>query len=235
MKVNIKGIKENLKFILLHSNNHYDLTIYRIVESGCLDFFLTEIDNVPVTDFATKTTISANEQIIKLLDRLIIILKKEFIGNLPIQQEVIIKTIITSNQQKVKQYLKLKYCLNHSDYSNVINKQIYEIIVSNFCKNSQYVPALKELFRENNINLDKLDAKTLNKVRHILKEIVECNKNEVHTMYLFSDISYIINNEIDFKQNIDYIQNKIIENYVFKYSILLNNYYNRKKYLKYLD
>ena len=130
MKVNIKGIKENLKFILLHSNNHYDLTIYRIVESGCLDFFLTEIDNVPVTDFATKTTISANEQIIKLLDRLIIILKKEFIGNLPIQQEVIIKTIITSNQQKVKQYLKLKYCLNHSDYSNVINKQIYEIIVS---------------------------------------------------------------------------------------------------------
>ena len=83
--------------------------------------------------------------------------------------------------------------------------------------------------------MDKLDAKTLNKVRHILKEIVECNKNEVHTMYLFSDISYIINNEIDFKQNIDYIQNKIIENYVFKYSILLNNYYNRKKYLKYLD
>ena len=95
MKISIKSVRNDLKNIVLNKN--YDSMIYRIVDNGCLDFFLTDIDDVSVTNPVTKECISAYEQVIKLLDRLVLVLKNDFISSLP-HQEFIIEKIIESNQ-----------------------------------------------------------------------------------------------------------------------------------------
>lgn len=232
MKDSKKSIKENLKSIVLNKN--YDSIIYRIVDNGCLDFFVDEIDNIPVVNPVTKESISANEQVVKLMDRLIIILKRDFIGTLP-HQEFIIEKIILSNQNELNDYLKLKCCLNNSECNNVVIKKIYQIITSNFCKNVKYIPRLKRLLTSLSITLNSDDNSNLLKIRKLLIDIINCNQKEYDAIYLFSDIKYAIDHKlINGKSKLEskQLSENIIDNYVDRYSNLLDNYFNKKKYLK---
>lgn len=235
MKISIKSVKNDLKNIVLNKN--YDSIIYRIIDNGCLDFFLTDIDDVSVTNPVTKESISAYEQVIKLLDRLVLVLKNDFISSLP-HQEFIIEKIIESNQEKVSNYLKLKCCLNNSECNNMVLKNVYEITISNFCKNLEYVPELKNLIFKLGIDPDKNYNSNLMKIKKLLIDIINCNQKEYQAIYLFTDANYDITSELANKNcqiNLKQVTKEITKNYQFRYSILLDNYYVKKKYLKIFD
>lgn len=232
MKRSKESIKKNLKDIVLNKN--YDSMIYRIVDNGCLDFFVGEIDNIPVVNPVTNDSISANEQVVKLMDRLMLLLKRDFIGTIP-HQEFIIEKIIMSNQDKLSDYLKLKCCLNNAECNNLIIKKIYQIITSNFCKNVKYIPRLKRLFTRLGITLNVNDNSNLLKLRKLLIDIINCNQKEYDAIYLFSDIKYAIDHKlINGKSKLEskQLSENIIDNYVDRYSNLLDNYFDKKKYLK---
>lgn len=232
MKRSKKSIKKNLKDIVLNKN--YDSMIYRIVDNGCLDFFIGEIDNIPVVNPVTNDSISANEQVVKLLDRLILLLKRDFIGTLP-HQEFIIENIIMANQSKLSEYLKLKCCLDNSECNNLVIKKIYQIITSNFCKNVKYIPRLKRLFTKLGISLNIEDNSILLEIRRLLIDIINCNQKKYDAIYLFSDIKYSLDHKlINVKSKLEskQLSENIIDNYVDRYSNLLDDYFDKKKYLK---
>lgn len=232
MKRSKKSIKKNLKDIVLNKN--YDSMIYRIVDNGCLDFFIGEIDNIPVVNPVTNDSISANEQVVKLLDRLILLLKRDFIGTLP-HQEFIIENIIMANQSKLSEYLKLKCCLDNSECNNLVIKKIYQIITSNFCKNVKYIPRLKRLFTKLGISLNIEDNSILLEIRRLLIDIINCNQKKYDAIYLFSDIKYSLDHKlINGKSKLEskQLSENIIDNYVDRYSNLLDDYFDKKKYLK---
>lgn len=236
MKKNLRDTKDLLKFTLLNSKYHYDLSIYRILDNGCLDFALKEIDETPVLNTITQESITANEQVIRLLDRLLFILKREFIGTLPFQ-EVIVEDIIRANEDKMRDYLKLKCCLDHSESSSFVLKKIYEIIVINFYHNASFIAELKELFSSLSINSSKLEGKELIKIKDLLGDIVHCNQREYSSLYLFKNVHYSIYTQFHKKNNsfaLEQIKEKIIGDFSFRYSLLLESYHEKKKYLKYL-
>ncbi len=224
------AIKKDLKNIVLNKN--YDLIIYRLIGNNYLDFLFSKSDNKWLIDNLTKKDIISEEQIVKLLDRLIFLLKSDFISTLA-HQEFIIEKIIISNKELIGDYLKIKNNLNNSEFNDFINQKIYNIIVSNFCKNIKYIPELKELVTKTGISLNKKDHNNLLKIKKLLMDIINCNQKEYHAIYLFSDIDYDIKYEIK-RNKIDSknIINQIISNYIYRYSILLNNYYNKKQYLE---
>ena len=235
MKTSIKALRNDLKNIVLNKN--YESMIYRIIDNGCLDFFLKEIDDFSVTNPNTKESISANEQVIRLLDRFVLVLKNDFIYSLP-HQEFIIEKIINSNQEKVSNYLKLKCCLNNSECNDIVLKKIYKIAISNFCKNLEYVPELKSVFFKLDIDPSKYSNSNLVKIKNLLIDIINCNQKEYQAIYLFSDAKYDITNELgnyNCQADLQQVTKEITKNYQFRYSILLDNYYVKKQYLKIFD
>lgn len=219
-----ENLKEKLKFIVL--NKDYDLMIYKILDNNSLDFFLKEMKNTPNFDDPKNL-----EQLIKLLDRFLFILKREFIGGL-VYQEIIIEEIIIANHEKMKKYLSLKCQVDPNQYNVFLLNKIYEIITCNFIKNLKYLPNLQELFLKSKINLE-IDLK---KIKNLLIDIINCNQKEYHSLYLFRDLQFVIHSQINKNKNLNetIIEKQVIQDFNFRYSLLLESYYSKRKYLKYL-
>lgn len=234
MKLSLRSLRTNLKSIVLNSDYNYDLDIYRIIENHHLDFYLKKIDNVPVINESTGERISSREQVIRLLNRLIVILKEDLITSLPIESYVV--EIITSIPEKIEEYFKLKCCVNSASSNNLITTNIYKIITFNFYNNRKYIPELHSLFDKLGINYNNTQEDLL-KTKTLLVDIINCNRNEYDTIYLFSNIESTIKNQQKrntVKLTDEDIKIHVIENYKYIYSTLLKNYFKKIKHLKYL-
>lgn len=235
--MNLKNKKVVLKNIILNNEFSYDMTVYRLINTNCLDAIISKIDNLSVVcNVNPNNNISANEQFLRLLNRFVICFKNIF----PIingSSEFVIENIINSNQYMVEKYLLSKHYLGDNAYSDFFYHSIYRLFINNFISNSKYISHIDKLLKKEKIKLKKMADYTfdeIHKIKDLLVRLVFCSPDRYCSLYLFYNIDYEINkylSSIDNEKNC--CEYKIIEYFKVQYDFIIKDYETKKKYLKY--
>lgn len=240
--MSMENKKVILKNIILNSEHCYDMTIYRLLNKDCLDDIINKIDNIPVVSNVDITkVITADEQFIQLLDRLLFCFKDVFF--ISGSTQYIIETIICTNKSRIKRYLLSKHYLGDNNYIDFFNDSICRIFISNFIQNSKYISLISSLLKKEKIKAKDTDEYTLDEVFKIvtlLSDLVFCSHGRYCVVYLFYNIDYEINNHTEAVNNNRkckrikrHYKETLIEHYKDQYELIIKDYIQRKKYLKY--
>jgi hypothetical protein len=228
--------KDELNQIIL-KNDYYDMSIYKVINSGVLDEIIKKINNEDVPcDVNPNEITSSNEQFLGLLNRFVIFFKKNFCGLSEYTDESI-KELIQSNINEFSNYLLSKHYLGDNKYIRFFEESLNRLAISNFVKNTEYSYELKKLFKDENIKIKNIDKYTFNevmKISDLLSDLVFCYYNEFHTLLLFTDINKFMSEYIDVQsKNEAKMINALINDFDFKCSFIIESYNKKREYLKY--
>ena len=96
--MDIKNRKQILKNIILNDEFSYDMTVYRLINTDCLDKIISKINDMDVVcNINPNNKMSAEEQFLQLLNRFVVRFKNIF-PNVNNFSEHIIENIFNSNQ-----------------------------------------------------------------------------------------------------------------------------------------
>lgn len=240
--MNVEKKKKLLKEIVLNSKYSYDMLVYRLLSKNVLDDIITKIDNVPVEcNIDSSEWISADEQFIQLLDRFICYFRNTFFTIC--SSEYIIEMIINTNKDRIREYLLSKHYLGDNNYIDFFNESIYKIFISNFVQNSSYIPLINNLFIKEKLEIKNINDYNLNEILKIvtlISDLLLCSNGKNSVIYIFYNIDYESNQYIEKnkskkknKNNRKEYKIKLIEHYTYQYELIIKNYIQKKKYLKY--
>jgi hypothetical protein len=228
--------KEELNRLVLNSDC-YDMTIYKIINSGVLDEIIDNIDDKCVlSDINSNEIISSYEQFLDLLNKFIVFFKKKF-NNLSFYIDELIKELIKNNYYEFSNYLLSKHYLGDNKYIMFFEDNMNRLSILNFVKNIEYSSEIKKLLKLNNIKIKNIKDYSFDEVLEIsdlLSDLIFCYSNEFHTVLLFTDMSKVINDlkSDNSNNNLDKID-AVINDFDFKCKIIIDSYNNKRKYLKY--
>ncbi len=228
----MKSKNEEINNIFLNGKNYFDTISYRLSNNDILQNIIKKIDDSPILSKATKNEISAEEQFITLLDKLVINFKRNFqkINELT---GVTLELILSANIQECEKYLLSKKDIGDNDNIQYFEKSISKIYISNFIKNGKYISTVKDIL--NDINIELKDIKDysydeIKKIEQLLSNLVFCYDSNFQLVYLFDSIDYSIKMKSKTKSSKDILncKNGIITLYDSIYENIFDNYLKRK-------
>lgn len=229
-----------LSELALNEKLKYGSFIYELIKYNMyFPYIISSLDQSEVTSSSNNNIqISANQQLLHLLDKLI----NEFDKYFPMQygqRYDIVGKLLGLNL--TIEYLHSKYYYEDKEYELYYEDMIKKIFITIFYSNLKYNYKLySDIFSEKRINYTNIDLNKplhVKKILNILSDLSYCNLTNDIT-WLFEDIeSHIIrdkNSSYRKKQK----SNKECEERIIsinnKYVIkLIENYNMRKEYLKY--
>jgi len=213
--------KEKLKEILLSKGN-YDAEIYRLLVTPELDNILTKIDDSKVvSNVNPNEIISAEEQVVMLLNRYFNFFKEKYYHLNPIYA-YIIQNLINQNEDLFYNYLSVKYYLGDGNYRRFFEDSLNRLSISNFVKNAKYIPELNNFFKSKRIkvkDIEKYTFKEVLKISKLLSGFTLAIKNQFFTLYLFLDLKKIFDNSKNKKEQLEDVRSRyvlMIEDYLKK-------------------
>ena len=236
--------REVLEKIILESKYPYSMLVYKLVHSNLLKSTIKKIDNIDVPCNVNPNEItSANEQFLQLLDRFITYFNDSFYF-LHTYTHLCIKLIIETNYKDMEKYLLSKHYLGDNDYIPFFNNSIYRMMVANFIRSINISSKLRKLFIQEKIaikNINDYSLEEIFKINDLLENIVFANaRDSFNTIYLFDDISKCIYNRVKQmkKKKLDKTKILSLEEslnlfYSMKIDSLIEEYFKKKKYIKY--
>lgn len=237
--MNLKKRKDNLKNIILNDEFSYDTTVYRLINTNCLDNIISKLDNMEIVcDINPNNKISADVQFLQLLNRFVVNFKNTF-PTISVSSEYIIESIIYSNQTAIEKYLLSKYYLGDSEHSKFFYNNIYKLFIINFINNKKYILLIEDLLKEENIkvkNIEDYEPNEILNIKNLLSCLVFCSWDKYSSIYLFNSIDcevvkFTNNKDCDYEDS-EY-KKSVIENFKTQYQFIIRDYKKRKKYLKY--
>lgn len=238
--------KAILEKIILESNYPYSMVVYKLIHHDYFKKTLPKIDNIGVPcNVNPKEITSADEQFLQLLNRFIEFFDDTFYF-LHIDSYCYIHLIIETNYENMEKYLLSKHYLGDNNYIEFFQDSIYRIIVSNFIKNVTLSKTLEKLLKKESIACKRIEDYSLSeilKIKNLLAYITLANiKNKFSAIVLFDDINKAISQieQILVKNKLkekDILNKKeiILNNYLFKIDLLIEEYEKKKKYLTMLN
>jgi len=237
--MNIKKKKQVLKNIILNDEFSYDMTVYRLINTNCLDKIISEINDMDVVcNINPNNKMSAEEQFLQLLNRFIVRFKNIF-PNVNNFSEHIIENIFNSNQSIIGKYLLSKHYLGDNEYTEFFYNNIYKLFIINLISNIKYISDIEDLLKEENIevkNIDDYTKEEIHSIKNLMSCLVFCSRDGYSTLYLFYNVDYEVekylkSNDLDCDNKSH--KKKIIEIFKTQYQFIISDYKKRKKYLKY--
>lgn len=244
-KMNLNTKKALLKLKAMEER-FADVATYKVIDSY---IFNETIENIEDVSFyydlnVEKDKIKASTYI-DLLDYFVKMIRHYFF-NMRID-EFIIKDIVVPNMDKMKIYLLSNTEIFNTTIPdkkrNELNTLIYRILISNFIRNIEYVPDIKELFESHNIeikNINDYSEEECKKIIELMSDIVFCQRGYMKIDYLFVNLEKKISERLQSRQERNTSRSKdeifvkkSIEHYIQEYHQSIKTYNVRKKYLKY--
>lgn len=227
MNVEIK--KETLKKIALNKTA-YGADIYRLIEDGCLDETIKNINDKPTYQFKNDKDkyLDGNEQFIDILCAFIIYFNRMFA---PLTfKEAYLRNIFEG--KKIEYFLCKKY-IGDNNYIPFFKYNMQKIIIENFYKNIIYVyNEYESFFIKNNItkNLDLNNKSDVEIIFNFLRKIVWCNYDEFQLICVFENYNnyiYSLDTDIsyDSKKEITY------NYYETQWEKLIGNFINKIEHI----
>ncbi len=231
--------KEKLKNLYLNEIKNYDPNLLMVLESNYLNDIINKINNAKKKE---KKNDFLMEKFLFILNLIIIEFKNNFI-NLINEMNFIIEKIITTNEFEI---IEMLFSINDIDNEDddYYKKNVKKILINNFIRNTKLFPQLKRLLKKSKIkykNINDYNYDELSKIVTLLSKLVFSSSNINNSISLFTYFNYEIYSvflenksasEIDLnktkKSKIELIK---IENK--KFNELIDEYYYKKKYLKY--
>ncbi len=237
---------ELLKYILLASSNNYELEIYKLL-NGAL---YSEADRIDDKSFSFRITPEKNKitakQFLVYINEFILCMKSYFSNAKNL--DYIMKEIIEENKKELDNLFNCECddpyaCCIYEDKK--IKESIYKLIISNFIKNSKYIPLIEPFLLENDIPLKEINNYNFEeseKVLKLLSDIAFSQRGKGSNIDLFQNIEYYLQKHLDIKiqnQNHKYTikdyEQKYLDKYISSYSKMLKTYTSKKKYLKHFQ
>ena len=224
-----------LKNLCLNNIKNYDPYILILLDTNYINDLIDKINNV----------IKKNQKIDFIMEKFLIILnliitefKYKFI-KLSNNIFLVLERIIPVNEFEIIELLfsnnDIKDC---NEYEIFYKKNVYKILINNFIRNINQFPQIKILLKKSKIEYKQVNDysyEELTKIINLLSDIVLSSSNTINSILLFTYFDYEIYNNID---KIDLNDTKINKNKILKIESkkineLINEYYYKKKYLKY--
>ena len=224
-----------LKNLCLNNIKNYDPYILILLDTNYINDLIDKINNV----------IKKNQKIDFIMEKFLIILnliitefKYKFI-KLSNNISLVLERIIPINEFEIIELLfsnnDIKDC---DEYENFYKKNVYKILINNFIRNINQFPQIKILLKKSKIEYKQINDysyEELTKITNLLSDIVLSSSNINNSILLFTYFDYEIYNNIDKNDLNDTKINKskILNIESKKINELINEYYYKKKYLKY--
>lgn len=172
--------KEKLKKIVL-DNKHYDIDIYRLIESGALDSIISNLkNNTIIENNYDKENINYNQHIIMLLHNFVHFFKSNFKDLCPFF-EFILENIFRDNADIFINYLSENKSVNNEKNFKYYELWNYKLSIVNFIKNTHF-SSVKKLFDDNNISIkeiNKYSDKEVKNIFDILKNVISSSTIDI--------------------------------------------------------
>lgn len=172
--------KEKLKKIVL-DNKHYDIDIYRLIESGALDFIISNLkNNTIIENNYDKENINYNQHIIMLLHNFVHFFKSNFKDLCPFF-EFILENIFRDNADIFINYLNEDKSVNNEKNFKYYELWNYKLSIVNFIKNTHF-SSVKKLFDDNNISVKEINKYSDEEVKNIfdlLKNVISSSTIDI--------------------------------------------------------
>lgn len=233
---------ELLKYKLLHQNFDYEIEVYNLLENVKINDVVSKIDDLSFSFQVEpeKDKITAQHFLI-CMNELVKYMKFYFYNMLTFQ--VCLKEIVNGSQNELNDLLNVKETKYFNN--NIIRKNVYKLIISNFIKNAKYVPSIRNILEDNNIALKELDNYTFQETETILmllSNIVLSQRGRGLVSILFINIDDHLKEYLKRKAKVnskkysinDY-KNKYLDSYINNYNKIFKIYNSKKKYLKYFN
>lgn len=224
----LESKKKVLQYRILDSRNSYDMTIFQLINSNCLNSIIQNIDETSLIHsvFLSSQTIDAS-QFLQLLNFFVEIFKSWFPTLMAPQ--LIIRILFDSNPSLVQNYFTLSYDISNQKYTRKINQALYNIIIHNFIQNSEKVLSFQELLKKQQIEIKQIEFYSdleSKQILELLSDLVFCNKGK-------NSIALFLNINQEIKEKKKKSKDQIINCFSKKYEAILKRYTQKYKYLKY--
>ena len=244
-KKEINKFKEDAKKIVLDSEYPYNLIIYKLLNTDCLDFIISILTDEPVPCNVNPNELTSYlEQFLQLLNRLISYFERYFYKIQKYEEHCII-SLIEGGSFCIEPYLLSKNYLGDNNYIDWFNEIIWKILINNSNSNGRYLPDIRALLKKFHIkwqaDVNKYTKDEAEKIVNLLSDIVFCSTDDYHSSYLFNDMDndmlHLVKREHKntkcTKKGIDFYASKLENFYIIQLKIVLEDYLTREKYLKY--
>ena len=224
-----------LKNLYLKNIKNYDPNILILLDTNYINDLIDKINNVIKKNQKPNFIM---EKFLIILNLIITELKYKFI-KLSNNISLILERIIPVNEFEIIELLfsnnDIKDCNEYNDY---YKKNVYKILINNFIRNINQFPQIKFLLKKNKIEykpINNYSYHELIKIINLLSDIVFSSSDINNYILLFTYFDYEIYNNIDKSDlNVTKInKNKILKLESKKINELIDEYYYKKKYLKY--
>ena len=167
------------------------------------------------------------------------IFKSNFIHGV-VRCEIILEDFFKSNEEIIKEYLSHRVNLSDGLAENIIQDGLCKIFTNSIIENSKYLENTEKFI--SNVTFNQKKSKNYNsskliRLEEVLSDVTECNKSDYNILYLFITIDYytdLIYSDLDNNKSYATIQKHVIKKFNKVYDRLLDNYNEKKQFLKYL-
>lgn len=233
-----KKRKNELMELVLKKGSAFDGIIYRIIQNGYLDKVINKITDervkTPTTSITKKGYLTGNEQFLDILNSFIAYFDRIFT---PVMyKEACVSFVLEKETPKF--LLSKKYCHDNDNLDEFILE--YKRLMVNNVSNTlsaiyKYLDkkVMKEFKLEPLMNIN--DDVVVDRLLRFMIAMVWSNVDEYAIISLFSSIKIALNkvkpNRKEEKSKVIKNMNGVINHYAMHYSIMIENYKKKKKYI----